>query len=187
MKKLLIAVAFFGALSLNVQAQKLKPLDAELSTINATVDSVDLKTRIVFLKDGDNLISVHVPKSIPNLKNVKKGDVLVVDYAQAIAVGLSAAVKDQKPGVSGIHKVVVRGKGRDAKPFAQESNTVFATVKIEAIDTQNRIVTFKLPSGEVKKAKVAELVLGLQKFRVGDDVLIEFVDDLAIEFVSPKK
>ena len=187
MKKILLVAAFLGSLGLNVQAQNVEPLDAELVSITAPVDSVDLKDRVVFLKDGDNLVGIHVPKHIPNLKNVKKGDVLVVDYAQAVAVGLTAAGKGQQPGASGVTKVVVRGKGPNAKPFAETSTTVFATVKIESIDVQNRLVTFKLPNGEIQKAKVAKSVLGLEKFKAGDDVLVEFVDDLAIGFVTAKK
>ena len=48
-------------------------------------------------------------------------------------------------------------------------------------------MTFTLPSGEKQKVRVDQSVLGLEKFKAGDDVLIEFVDDTAIGFVTPKK
>jgi hypothetical protein len=35
--------------------------------------------------------------------------------------------------------------------------------------------------------KVDQSVLGLEKFKAGDDVMVEFVDDTAIGFVTPKK
>jgi len=35
--------------------------------------------------------------------------------------------------------------------------------------------------------KVAPSVLGLEKFKAGDDVMVEFVDDTIITFETPKK
>ena len=48
-------------------------------------------------------------------------------------------------------------------------------------------MTFTLPSGEKQRVKVDQSVLGLEKFKAGDDVIVEFVDDTAIGFVTPKK
>ena len=166
---------------------KMMPLAADVVVLTATVDSVDLKNRIVTLKDANgNLAQMNVAKSVNDLDKVKKGDIFMVEHAQAIAVGLAAAGKGQKPGASGVHSVVVSGKG-SAKPFEETQDTVYATVKISTIDYNNRVVTFTLPSGEKQKVKVAPSVLGLEKFKAGDDVMVEFVDDTAIGFVTPKK
>jgi hypothetical protein len=129
---------------------------------------------------------MNVAKSVNDLDKVKKGDLFVVEHAQAIAVGLVAVAKDVKPGVSGVRSVVISGKG-SAKPFEETTDTVYATVKISTIDAKTRIVTFTLPSGEKQKVKVDPSVLGLEKFKAGDDVMVEFVDDTAIGFVTPKK
>jgi hypothetical protein len=48
-------------------------------------------------------------------------------------------------------------------------------------------VTFIWPSGEKQVVKVDKSVLGLEKFKAGDDVLIEFVDDTIITFTTPAK
>ena len=193
MKKSLLAtlLASFGliaASSVFAQAPaKMLPLAAEAVVLTATVDSVDVKKRIVVLKDANgNLAQMNVSKQVNDLDKVKKGDLFVVEHAQAIAVGLVAAPKDAKPGVSGVRAVVVSGKG-STKPFEETTDTVYATVKITTIDAKTRVVTFTLPSGEKQKVKVDQSVLGLEKFKAGDDVLIEFVDDTAIGFVTPKK
>ena len=166
---------------------KMMPLAADVVVLTATVDSVDLKNRIVTLKDANgNLAQMNVAKSVNDLDKVKKGDIFMVEHAQAIAVGLTAAGQGQKPGASGVHSVVVSGKG-SAKPFEETQDTVYATVKISTIDYNSRVVTFTLPSGEKQKVKVAPSVLGLEKFKAGDDVMVEFVDDTAIGFVTPKK
>ncbi|MBU3594723.1 hypothetical protein ICN42_11540 [Polynucleobacter sp. 71A-WALBACH] len=193
MKKSLLAalVASLGlVVASSVFAQvpaKMLPLAAEAAVLTATVDSVDVKKRIVVLKDmNGNLVQMNVSKQVNDLDKVKKGDVFVVEHAQAIAVGLIAAPKDAKPGVSGVRSVVIAGKG-SAKPFEETTDTVYATVKIGTIDAKTRIVTFTMPSGEKQKVKVDQSVLGLEKFKAGDDVMVEFVDDTAIGFVAAKK
>ena len=166
---------------------KMLPLAAEVIVLTATVDSVDAKKRIVVLKDANgNLAQMNVSKQVNDLDKVKKGDIFVVEHAQAIAVGLVVAPKDAKPGVSSVRSVVIAGKG-SAKPFEEITDTVYATVKISTIDAKTRVVTFTLPSGEKQKVKVDKAVLGLEKFKAGDDVIVEFVDDTAIGFVTPKK
>lgn len=193
MKKSLLAGLFAAvgiACASSVFAQlpaKMLPLAADVVVVSATVDSVDVKKRIVVLKDANgNLAQMNVAKSINDLDKVKKGDVFLVEQAQAIAVGLTAVGKDQKPGVSGVRSVVIAGKGA-SKPFEETTETVYATVKISTIDQKTRIVTFTMPSGEKQKVKVDPSVLGLEKFKAGDDVMVEFVDDTAIGFATPKK
>jgi hypothetical protein len=166
---------------------KMVPLAADAAVLTATVDSVDIKKRIVVLKDSNgNLAQMNVSKEVGDLEKVKKGDVFMIEHAQAIAVGLSAAGKDAKPGVSGVRSMTIAGKG-SAKPFEEVTDTVYATVKISTIDAKSRVVTFTMPNGEKQKVKVDKSVLGLEKFKAGDDVMIEFVDDTALGFVTPKK
>lgn len=193
MKKSLLA-GLFAAVGLTFAASvfaqapaKLLPLAADVIALSATVDSVDVQKRIVVLKDANgNLAQMNVSKSINDLDKVKKGDVFLVEHAQAVAIGLTAAGKGQKPGVSGVRSVVVAGKG-SAKPFEETTDTIYAAVKISTIDQKTRVVTFTMPSGEKQKVKVDPSVLGLEKFKAGDDVIVEFVDDTAISFVTPKK
>ena len=164
-----------------------QPVAAEVMVMTATVNSVDLKKRVVVLKDANgNLAEMNVSKQVNDLEKVKKGDLFVVEHAQAIAIGLTAAPKDANPGVSGVRKVIVSAKG-SAKPFEETIDTIFATVKISTIDAKTRVVTFAMPSGEIQKVKVDPSVLELDKFKAGDDVVVVFVDDTAIGFVTPQK
>jgi hypothetical protein len=187
-------VILFGAFSLiaasPVYAQtsaKMLPLVAEVTVITAFVMDVDLQNRSIELKDtSGNLLQMKVSRQVNNLDKVKKGDVFIVESAQSIAVGLVAAPKGQKPGVSSTRSVTISAKG-SAKPFEEITDTVFATLKIDTIDSKKRIVTFIWPSGEKQVVKVDKSVLGLEKFKAGDDVLIEFVDDTIITFTAPAK
>jgi hypothetical protein len=187
-------VILFSAFSLiatsSVYAQtpaKMLPLVAEVTLITAFVMDVDLQNRTIELKDtSGNLLQMRVSRQVNDLDKVKKGDVFVVESAQSIAVGLVAAPKGQKPGVSSARSVTISAKG-SAKPFEEITDTVFATLKIDTIDSKKRIVTFIWPSGEKQMVKVDKSVLGLEKFKAGDDVMIEYVDDTIITFTAPAK
>jgi hypothetical protein len=187
-------VILFSAFSLiaasSIYAQtpaKMLPLVAEVEVMTAFVVDVDLQNRTIELKDtSGNLYQMKVSKQVNDLDKVKKGDVFVVESAQSIAVGLVAAPKGQKPGVSSARSVTVSAK-RSAKPFEEITDTVFATLKINTIDSKKRTVTFIWPSGERQKVKVDKSVLGLENFKAGDDVMIEFVDDTIIAFTAPAK
>ena len=163
------------------------PVAAEVVVMTSTVDSVDVKKRIVTLKDDKgNTATMTVGKQINDLEKVKKGDLFVVEYAQALAVGLAIAPKDAKPGVSGTRTVTIAGKGAK-KPFEEITDVIIATAKITSIDATKRVAVLTLPNGEKQTVKVDPKVLGLEKFKVNDDVVVEYIDDMAIGFVTPPK
>ena len=182
------AFSFIAASSVYAQTPaKMLPLVAEVEVMTAFVMDVDLQNRTIELKDtSGNLSQMKVSKQVNDLDKVKKGDVFVVESAQSIAVGLVAVPKGQKPGVSGVRSVTISAKG-SAKPFEEITDTVFATIKIDTIDAKKRTATFIWPSGEKQRVKVDKSVLGLEKFKAGDDVMIEFVDDTIMTFTTPAK
>ena len=73
------------------------------------------------------------------------------------------------------------------KPFAEEIDTIVATAKIKSINAKQRTAELTGPQGKTIKVKVDKAVLGLEKFKVGDEVVIEYVQDMAIGFVAPTK
>ena len=193
MKKSSIAILFstfslITTFSAYAQApEKMLPLAVEVEVITVSVADIDLQNRTIELKDAKgNILQMKVSKQVKDLDKVKKGDLFVVEHARAIAVGLVAAPKGQKPGVSSVRSVTIAAKGA-AKPFEEVTDTTFATVKIDTIDQKTRIVTFTWPSSEKQRVKVDKSVLGLEKFKAGDDVMFEFVDDTIITFTTPAK
>ena len=168
-------------------ATKVVPVAAEVTVLTATVDSVDAKTRTVNLKNDQGQIApMKVGKDVTNFNNIKKGDIFVVEYAQAVAVGLTLATKADKPGVAATRTMKVQD-GANKKPFAEEIDTIIATAKIKSINAKQRTAVLSTPDGKNLKVKVDKAVLGLEKFKVGDEVVIEYVQDVAIGFVAPTK
>jgi len=198
MKKSLLLAALLATAGLNVQAQtaapaaapaaEVAPVAAEVTIMTATVDSVNAKTRTVVLKnDQGQLAPMKVGKSVANFNKIKKGDTFVVEYAQAVVVGLVAAPKGTQPSVTGTRTVKVQDQA-NKKPFAEEIDTVKATAVIKSIDAKARTAELTMPDGKVNKVKVDKAVLGLADFKVGDDVVVEYVQDMAVGFVAtPKK
>ena len=198
MKKSLLLAALLATAGLNVQAQtaapaaapaaEVAPVAAEVTVMTATVDSVNAKTRTVMLKnDQGQLAPMKVGKSVTNFNKIKKGDTFVVEYAQAVVVGLVAAPKGAQPSVTGTRTVKVQDQS-NKKPFAEEIDTIKATAVIKSIDAKARTAEITMPDGKVNKVKVDKAVLGLENFKVGDDVVVEYVQDMAVGFVAtPKK
>jgi Cu/Ag efflux protein CusF len=198
MKKSLLLAALLATAGLNVQAQtaapatapaaEVAPVAAEVVIMTATVDSVNAKTRTVMLKnDQGQLAPMKVGKSVTNFNKIKKGDTFVVEYAQAVVVGLVAAPKGTQPSVTGTRTVKVQDQA-NKKPFAEEIDTIKATAVIKSIDAKARTAEITMPDGKVNKVKVDKAVLGLENFKVGDDVVVEYVQDMAVGFVAtPKK
>ena len=168
-------------------AVKLDPVAAQVTVFTATVQSVDVQNRVVVLKDAKgNTAPMKVAKSVANLQNVQKGDVFVIEYAQAIAVSLVKAPKGATPSVSEAHTVSVGGQKPNSEPFAEEADTVYATAKIVSIDTKKQTAVLATPDGKKISVKIDKRVTGLKKFKVGNEVLVEYVQDLAVGFVRPK-
>lgn len=202
MKKSLLLAALLATAGITAQAQtaapaakpaaaaqsgQVVPVAAEVTVLTATVDSVDAKNRTVVLKnDQGQLAPMKVGKDVPNFGKIKKGDIFVVEYAQAVAVGLVAAPKGTQPGVSATRTVKVQDQA-NKKPFAEEIDTIYATAKIKSIDTKGRTAELTTPDGKTMKVKVDKAVLGLENFKVGDEVLVEYVQDMAVGFVAPTK
>lgn len=202
MKKSLLIAALLATAGITAQAQtaapaakpaaaaksgQVVPVAAEVTVLTATVDSVDAKNRTVVLKnDQGQLAPMKVGKDVPNFGKIKKGDIFVVEYAQAVAVGLVAAPKGTQPGVSATRTVKVQDQA-NKKPFAEEIDTIYATAKIKSIDAKARTAELTTPEGKTLKVKVDKAVLGLENFKVGDEVLVEYVQDMAIGFVAPAK
>lgn len=166
-------------------ANKVVPVAAEVTVLTATVDSVDANTRTVVLKnDQGQTTSMKVGKDVTNFANIKKGDIFVVEYAQAVAVGLTLATKADNPGVAATRTMKVQDAA-NKKPFAEEIDTIVETAKIKSINAKQRTAVLTMPNGKTMKVKVDKAVLGLEKFKVGDEVVIEYVQDMAIGFVAP--
>jgi plasmid maintenance system killer protein len=146
-------------------------------TRTATVEAIDLKTRLVTLKDKNgNVMDLKVGEQVKNLAQVKVGDQVTAKYYESIAVELA------DPGTS-LQSSTSEGLAKaklGERPAGLEANVVSVVVNIEAIDSKNNVATLKGPEGKIVTVKIRD-PKKWESAKVGDKVRITYTEAMAIE------
>jgi hypothetical protein len=73
------------------------------------------------------------------------------------------------------------------KTSVERSNLVTLTATVVAIDQATRIVTLKGPQGDTITFKADEAVRNLPQVRVGDEVVVNYYESLAMRLLKPNE
>jgi Cu/Ag efflux protein CusF len=157
----------------------------QLISATATVEKVDAGKREVTLKGSDNTpVIVQVPENVQNLKNIKPGDQVNIDYYQSLALSL------KKPGTgsTGVSTESFRQPSSGALPGGMQGQQITATAKIAKIDPSKDSVTIRSPSGEMDTINVSDpqARAELKKLKPGDAIQLTYTEAMAIS-MKPKK
>lgn len=163
-------------------AQPADPVRVEnTQSVTATVEAIDRDSRLVELRDGDEVTTVQVPDEVRNFDQIKVGDEVVVNYYQGIAAQFKKKGESKTVGRAD----VTHGTGRAAegtRPAGVAANTVTTTVVIEAVDRSSNAVTFTGPTGMTRTVQVkdpdAQQFIGTLK--KGDEVELTYTEALAV-------
>jgi Cu/Ag efflux protein CusF len=157
--------------------EKGKPLGAmEYVKVTATVESVDQATRAVTLKGSNgDMVSFVAGPDVKNLAQVSKGDIVTIEYAQAVLVGL-----EKSPTAKRERLVTEAKKGAPvgSMPAGVVVRDVSVVASVEAIDTAKSLVTLRGPENTVT-LKVADPAV-LKAVKVGDFVKASYTEAMAI-------
>ena len=147
------------------------------SKIEAIVEAVDYEKRMVTLKgpDGESVI-IEVQDKVKNFAQVEVGDLLTVEYIEAVSIQVFAA-GEVEPGAAAVAVVGKAKLGQKPAGIAMKEVVVVAT--IEAIDKDSQLVMPKSAGGESKTVK-ARNPDNLEKVEVGDKVMITYTAALGI-------
>ena len=154
-------------------------------SVTATVEDIDVEKRIVTLKDENGKVTdLQVGKEVRNLAQVKKGDLVVATYHEAVAYDVFKAGTAQP----GEHQGVVAERAKlGEKPAVGVTEVTSVTATIEAIDKAASKVTLKGPEGHEVTVKVKD-PKKLEGVSVGDLVQLTYTQALAISVrPAPKK
>jgi Cu/Ag efflux protein CusF len=167
----------------SISAQEKKPLTmGQTVSVTATVEGVDLGHRIVTLKGPDgNFVAVEVPESVKRLSDVKVGDRLTIKYSESLVLAVKKADAAAKLGTS-TDTGITRGKGE--KPSAVVSETVTATVAIEAIDAKLPSITVRKADGSTQSFRVQD-PKNLEGVKVGDHIVVTYREAVALQVSAP--
>ena len=175
--------AFAQATKGAAPAAQPKVVKERAAVMTATVQAIDLNTRIVTLKGPKGEVrDIKVGEEAVNLPQVKVGDLVTVKYYESLAIEV------MKPGAvsgAGEKQAIVRAKpGEMPGGMAARQSTVTATVT--AIDKKKGTISLKGPEGKTVVAK-AEDPKNLDKVKVGDELMITYTEALAISVEKAKK
>jgi hypothetical protein len=159
----------------------------EVQRASATVEAIDQESRMVTLKNAEGeTFSFKAGPEVKNLAQVKKGDVVTVDYYRAFAAEVRKA--DTAKGVE------LKEQGSRAKPGEKPAiagrSDLTVTVKIDAVDLKQNTVSFTGPQGNKNVVDVVrpEGRAFIKQLKPGDLVDLTYTEALAVSVTpAPKK
>jgi len=158
---------------------------SRVRTVTATVEAIDQKTREVTLKGPDgNTVSFHADKRVKNLKQVKVGDLVKVEYYESVVVYV--AKPDGSPNSTGETSTVTTAKAGEM-PAAVAENEVTLVATLESIAPDKKSVTLTKADGSTVTLPVKNPG-NLEGVHVGDQITIVTSEALAVsvERAKPK-
>jgi len=159
-------------------------VSADYVVVSATVEAIDYERRTITLKGpGDKTVTLKASKKVKYLDEIKKGDLVSAEYLDTVAVIVRKPDGKSRPGYLKEVTVAPRGKSSDGLPV----DTVELLGTVEAIDHDNRTVTFKGADGIVQTYKVDERVARFRYLVKGDKVYIKATEPLAVQIKPVEK
>jgi Cu/Ag efflux protein CusF len=154
----------------------------EVSSITATVESIDYNARTVILRGphGD-LVSLKVGEEAKNLNQVKKGDKVTFDYYESVVIDIQ---RDKGEPRAEETQSVTRAKPGE-RPGGTIETTGNLTARVDDIDYQSRTVTLKMPQGDTMSLKVGDQVKSFNEIKKGDEVVVRYTQAVAISVHAP--
>lgn len=151
-----------------------------ISAVTATVEAVDMATRMVTIvrPDGKSFV-VHADEQVRNLGQVKVGDKVTVEYYEGLVAEI--APPGASPSEMKSSSVLARAPLGE-RPAAAMGKSVTATVVIEYVDPIRNVIHFKGPLGKTRIVKVMkpEFRTMLKTLKPGDQVTLTYFEALAV-------
>jgi Cu/Ag efflux protein CusF len=185
MKSALVAftLAIATAFALPAHAQDKKAAGpkglagGEVVRVVSTVEAIDQATRVVTLKGKDGkLVTFVAGPEVKNLAQVRKGDVVTMDFIEAAAISLKKTDSKVRERVETEFK---QGAAPGQKPAGVIGKDVKVVASVEAVDHKAGKVTLRGPERTLT-LMVKDKAL-LKNVKAGDMVEAEFVEALAIK------
>lgn len=165
-----------------VNPEKTAAARVSVSTLTATVKSVDMSTRMVTLvdKEGDE-IAFEAGEEVRNLGQVKVGDKVTVEYYEGLLADLQTGAAAQQGGA--IEEAMVMERAPlGGRPAGAVGRAVRARVTIDFVDPLRNVVHFTGPLGRTHIVKVAkpEFRAMLKNLKAGDQVDLTYFEAFLI-------
>ncbi|MBB5417490.1 hypothetical protein [Paraburkholderia atlantica] len=159
-----------------VQSEPGKVTATSTVKTTSTVVSIEPGTRTVVLKDAKGkVVQVVVGEEARNFDQIKVGDVVKVEYSQALTMML----KKGKAPLTASETQTLERAPEGAKPGGSASRQVTIMANVIAVDHQSGVVTLKGPQGNTVDLAVQDPEQ-LKRIKKGDQIQAVYTEAVAI-------
>ena len=158
---------------------------SDLAEAKAIVESVDLKSRTVLLRDDNgDLETITASPEVRNLAQVHPGDHVLVSVHRSVALEMSKA---GSAPVTAVGETVARARP-GMKPGAYRGETIHARVQIVDIDLSHKTVSFVGPARILRVVEITDprLLEFVRTLHQGDEVDVTYTLGVAARVVPAK-
>ena len=154
------------------------------AVLRATIVKINKKTRELTLRDEQGAETMlQAGDEVRNFNQIKKGDIVEVEYQVAAASSLEKVSDITSAGeATHIERAPVGAKPGMA---AVHARTIMATV-LDA-DKNTRMLTVKGPKGGIVTIKVPAEIKAFDSLEKGDTISAEYAEAMAISVKTPEK
>jgi hypothetical protein len=151
--------------------------ESAVAQLTATVESVDLKQRVATVRTKDGrLVPLKVSPEVKNLKQVKKGDILELDFVESVEFEVRKPTPEEIE-LAGVELDAGALAKKGEKPGAAVISERIDILVVEKVNTRKELVTLRGPQGPVTvKAKYPD---NLKVLKAGDTVVVRSSELLA--------
>jgi Cu/Ag efflux protein CusF len=154
----------------------------QATSITATVEKINYKTRTVVLKGPEgNVVEMQVGEEAKNFDQVKKGDKVTFDYYESVAIDVQ---KSKGEPLAAETTSITRAKPGE-KPGGTIKTTGVMTAKVEEINYKTREASLKLAEGNIMKITVGPQVKRLEEIKKGDEIVMQYTSTVKISVAKP--
>ena len=183
-----VAVVFAAAPAVSMAVEQ----DSAKSGAIVVTDSVSVKVTVVDIKKKERKLTLRdesgaefvviAGDEVRNFAQIKKGDIVEVEYHRAAATTLE---KVSGTSAAGQQATAVERAPAGAKPgaWAMQTKSIVATVL--AIDAKNRLLTVQGPQGGIVSVKVPDDMKSFDSLKKGDKISAMYTEAVAISVKTP--
>lgn len=154
----------------------------QAARLTATVEAVDPQSRVVTLKGSDgDITSIRVHDEVRNLDRLAAGDVVEVDYYEAVAIQIKST--DAEPTAT--ESTSVKRSQPGEKPGGMVKRKVRVVSEVVGVNPESQTMLVRGPQGNLARVRVKDPAR-LAEFQAGGKVDITYIESLAIAIRTPQ-
>lgn len=163
-------------------AEKPGKWNMESSSWSATVEALDLSTRMATLKDQDGkLHTFKVRDEVQNLDKVRVGDIVDAEVVEAYAIYVRKSSEEPYAAET----VDIEYGLESGLPTKTTVASVEVTALVKAVDYDKRTLKLENANGETVSVKVPDAVKKFRNIKVGDEVVTRYTQNTIYSVRKP--